>query len=317
MVDTYQLLSSGREKPSFQGLQTLILLVLSKRLFFVSPDEIWRATGDILRLALVMGLNEDPSVLAPDMPNIDAELWRRLWYTIANLELDASLRRGMPSSLQGVKVNCAFPGDDSDELRLIPNQDDNSLRHAFTLHANISIPLRLNAISLLTAPDPDPNAIKESITMLHTARFNTESFRKAAERNLQDSHQCNGVMLELLFLQSILLLHVLTIQLPSSDLSYSISQMDCIPTCLRALGQLESLDPDQTLVESISNTIPLKLLWAYFGDDILRAAFTACYFFKSSTPRSLDAGITIPKTGAAFVGPDISGGSKQLQNTPI
>jgi hypothetical protein len=280
MVDTYLILSNSRAKPSIEILQTQVLLVLSKRLFSAPSIAIWRATGDLLRVALAMGLNENPRGHAAGDVHHEVQLRRRLWYTIANLELDASLRCGMPSLLQGLTTHCERPASDATGLAHSQDSVDDRLRAAFQNLAIVSFRARLDAVRGLTTSTPDPKDIRDRLSHLHSIRIDMKAEIQAAEQSVEDNQLCNAVMLEFLLLQPIILLHTLALQLPSSSTASAISFMDCLPACLRALGQLEALNLEQTQFESITNPIPWKLAWAFFGDDLIRAAYTACFFVK-------------------------------------
>jgi hypothetical protein len=286
MVHTYQLMSSGRVKPSISILQTYALLVLCDRLFSVSSINIWRAAGDLLRLALAMELNQDHRSDGINDTQPEAQLRRQLWCTIANLELDSSLRCGMPSLLQGMLFDSDGPlTETSDLLNLQDVSDNQALKSDFQHLANATFQMRLDALRILTNPTPKPNDVRTIISSLHSIRIDMKAARQAAEKSSQDKHICNAIMLELLLLQPIILLHTLALQLPSSPAALNITFMDCLPACLRVLGQLEALDPEETQFESISNSVAWKLAWAFFGDDVIRAAYIACYFFKFSATR--------------------------------
>lgn len=68
------------------------LLIIAKR---VNCMDVWASAGLVVRLAMTMGLHRDPDKL-PNVSVFHAEMRRRLWATILELDLQASMERGMP-----------------------------------------------------------------------------------------------------------------------------------------------------------------------------------------------------------------------------
>ncbi|KAK0722143.1 hypothetical protein B0T26DRAFT_641820 [Lasiosphaeria miniovina] len=78
---------------SIPGLQIMCLLQLAKQTAGVGGDLTWISAGSLLRAAMHTGLHHDPDTLVP-MPRLRAELRRRLWTTILEICLQASLDAG-------------------------------------------------------------------------------------------------------------------------------------------------------------------------------------------------------------------------------
>ncbi|KAL4930299.1 Zn(II)2Cys6 transcription factor [Aspergillus undulatus] len=85
-------------KTEFSTLQTETLTVLAQWLKSDPPEELWRATGSLARSAMVMGLHLNPSNCA-DFTLFQRETRRRLWTTIVEFELQASIESGMPEHI--------------------------------------------------------------------------------------------------------------------------------------------------------------------------------------------------------------------------
>ncbi|KAK3385326.1 fungal-specific transcription factor domain-containing protein [Podospora didyma] len=75
------------------GLQILCLLQIAKQTTGVAADLAWVSAGSLLRAAMLMGLHHDPDNLTR-MPLLHAEMRRRLWATILEIDLQASLDTG-------------------------------------------------------------------------------------------------------------------------------------------------------------------------------------------------------------------------------
>ncbi|KAI9871186.1 MAG: hypothetical protein M1823_008521, partial [Watsoniomyces obsoletus] len=59
----------------------------------------WTIAGSVLRLAMAAGLHREPTYLSSKISVFDQEMRRRLWFTILELEMQASSDRGMRASI--------------------------------------------------------------------------------------------------------------------------------------------------------------------------------------------------------------------------
>ncbi|KAF2260502.1 putative C6 transcription factor [Lojkania enalia] len=76
-------------------LQTSILLLLARESIAIDGSFIWISTGELLRLAVYMGLHRD-ALRLPRRTFYEAEMRRRLWNTILELILQSSITSGGP-----------------------------------------------------------------------------------------------------------------------------------------------------------------------------------------------------------------------------
>ncbi|KAI1329532.1 hypothetical protein F5Y16DRAFT_88371 [Xylariaceae sp. FL0255] len=83
----------AKGKLTIAGLQVMILLTLARTSAGIGGDLVWIHGGSLTRSALFMGLHRDPSRLPP-MSRFDAEMRRRLWNTILELELQTAIDAG-------------------------------------------------------------------------------------------------------------------------------------------------------------------------------------------------------------------------------
>lgn len=100
---------SGRPLPhSWTILAIRCLIIIAKRANHIQGNEFWIATGALLRSAMAAGYHREPNSMA----NISAfhrEMRRRLWATIIELDLQASMERGMPPSVRRGDFNTRPP----------------------------------------------------------------------------------------------------------------------------------------------------------------------------------------------------------------
>ncbi len=78
------------------GLQIQCLLLIARQSLAVVDDLVWISSGSLVRRACSMGLHRDPKYF-PNMTVLQAEIRRRLWATIMELNVQFSLESGMRS----------------------------------------------------------------------------------------------------------------------------------------------------------------------------------------------------------------------------
>ena len=84
-----------KSRMTLDGLQAMCLLHLAQQTYGIGGDMGWILTGSILRVAMYLGLHRDPSRF-PKMSILDVEIRRRLWATVLELVLQASIDSGGP-----------------------------------------------------------------------------------------------------------------------------------------------------------------------------------------------------------------------------
>ena len=83
-----------KSRLNISGLQIHCLVLLARNIHSVVGDLIWISAGSLLRTAFNMGFHRDPKHF-PRMSALHAELRRRLWATIVELNVQLSLDSGM------------------------------------------------------------------------------------------------------------------------------------------------------------------------------------------------------------------------------
>ncbi|KAE8366615.1 hypothetical protein BDV27DRAFT_125068 [Aspergillus caelatus] len=84
-----------KRRTELATLQVETLILLSRRLRLVPPEELWKATGTLIRSAMVMGLHLNLA-RCTELSVFQAQVRRRLWITIVEMDLEASIACGMP-----------------------------------------------------------------------------------------------------------------------------------------------------------------------------------------------------------------------------
>ncbi|KAJ5598994.1 hypothetical protein N7450_000061 [Penicillium hetheringtonii] len=99
----------------FKMIQTQCLLLVARLGVAGDGDVAWASSGSLIRSAITMGLNRDPTRFRKAMSPYWAELRRRLWMTIVEIDLKISLDRGVPPSVDLEECDCEMPSNWNDD----------------------------------------------------------------------------------------------------------------------------------------------------------------------------------------------------------
>jgi Fungal specific transcription factor domain/Fungal Zn(2)-Cys(6) binuclear cluster domain len=89
----------SQKHTTLEYYQMHVLLVIAKRMNCYKVKREWTIAGSVLRLAMAAGLHREPTYLSSKISVFDQEMRRRLWFTILELEMQASSDRGMRASI--------------------------------------------------------------------------------------------------------------------------------------------------------------------------------------------------------------------------
>ena len=104
-----------KSRINLTAVQIHCLLLLARQACAVSADLVWISAGSLLRTAMHVGLHRDPCRL-PKMSVLQAEVRRRLWATVLELQLQSSIDSGGQPLISLKDYDCEPPSnvDDAD-----------------------------------------------------------------------------------------------------------------------------------------------------------------------------------------------------------
>lgn len=102
-----------KKRLHISGLQIHSLLLLARLDNSVAGDLVWASAGTLVRTAFQMGFHRDPKFL-PRMSPLHAELRRRLWATVMELNIQTSIDSGMPTLISLNDYDTALPANVDD-----------------------------------------------------------------------------------------------------------------------------------------------------------------------------------------------------------
>lgn len=160
-----------RKRLTLPYFQLQCLALLAKRVNCVKLKQDWLTAGDVVRLALSSGMHRDPSLLATGrISEYEKEMKKRLWYTIAELEIQSSIDSGLQSSLTGLYFDTPAPANLPDEAFSLETKEMPASRPmeyftstSYLIAALRSLPLRIHLTKLLN----DPSSQLQYTDILH------------------------------------------------------------------------------------------------------------------------------------------------------
>lgn len=110
------------KRPDLRVFQIYCLSMVARRVNGLSANQAWIATGNLVKLAMSAGYHREPNSSAKVSP-FYIEMRRRIWATIVELDLQASVDRGMPPSVREGDFNTIAPMNISDHAIVEPHSD--------------------------------------------------------------------------------------------------------------------------------------------------------------------------------------------------
>ncbi|KAK3904905.1 Acetamidase regulatory protein [Staphylotrichum tortipilum] len=164
-----------KSRLGIRALQNSILLLIAREATGVGDDMVWATAGLTLRVAMYMGLHRDPAGLGPKTTTpLVAEMRRRLWNTVLELLVQASLNSGGPPLISADDFDTEPPGNfDDDQLTgavgedPVPRPDDQFTQTTIAIAVRNMFPQRLAIAKYL-------NDLSSCGTYAETIKLDTE-----------------------------------------------------------------------------------------------------------------------------------------------
>lgn len=190
-----------KDRLDTEGLQIHCLVMLARQIFSIGGDLVWMSMGSLIHRAMQIGLHRDPKYL-PKMTILQAEIRRRLWYTIIELLVQSSLDSAMPPRISFSDFDTEPPSNNNDgeidesTTELLPHPNKTYTSTSIQLLLIEALPVRLRTVQLLHGlrselAYPDVLALSSEITKVNSvcSKFiseNRQSGITAFHRNMCD-----------------------------------------------------------------------------------------------------------------------------------
>lgn len=269
------------KRPNLVVLQVRCLLLLAKEANYTQRNQAWSATGTLIKLAMSAGCHREPAPEAR-VSVFNREMRRRIWATVVELDLQASLDRGMLPTVQRSDYDTMPPLNINDEdiyETIIstpqPKPVDVATDSSFQVALSQSVGVRLKICALVNAP-------RITISSEELWKFDDEILHHLSEIPSWRTTDPTDV------------LHSRQVVLWRSLIQFNLrrSQLSLHSCC--ALGKLqepslihsrqarlesavEILCQHQLLIDHVG-----KLAWCAMNDNTFQAVFTICHHLLTS-----------------------------------
>ncbi|KAF7588825.1 hypothetical protein BBP40_005179 [Aspergillus hancockii] len=301
---------SRKQRTELASLQVETLLLLARRLRLVPAEELWGATGALVRSAMVMGLHLDLSE-SPKLSPFQVEIRRRLWFTIVEMDLQASVASGMPvmTSQQDIgppPVNLNDCDLDESATKLPtpkPLSEWTDSLSQISLVASLAERVRVMALVRRTGAGPNLSELVQQGRKIEEYLRNIPVvLRPEQVSGNGDSPAAllNSALLDVYTRRPLLCLYRPVVLEGSRDNPDFLEiHRVCLESSVAVLSYQDYFDPTVADLEMFDSNAYWDLFQVFCKGDILSAALSVCGCIKHSsqlhTPKSNPFDITAQK----------------------
>ncbi|KAB8071004.1 fungal-specific transcription factor domain-containing protein [Aspergillus leporis] len=287
---------SRKQRTDLAPLQADTLLLLARRLRLVSAEELWRATGTLVRSAMVMGLHLNLSECT-ELSIFQAEIRRRLWITIVEMDLQASATAGMPVMISQHDIGpppANLNDSDMDEstTELQPPRPLSQWTDSLTqVSLATSLPERVRAMALVRRVDQRPDFDK----LVQQGRKIEECLRqipaplKAEQTSMIGDSPAvllNRVLLDVYTRRPLLCLYRSVVLGNRGDgPAFLEIHRVCLESSVAILSHQDYFDPNVADLEIFDSNAYWDLFQILCNGDVLWAALSVCGCIKHANQR--------------------------------
>jgi hypothetical protein len=144
-----------------EGIQIYCLLLIAREVNSIGADLIWLQAGSLLRMAMYMGLHRDPAKV-PGIKLCEMEMRKRLWATIMEIGVQASLTSGGVPLISESDYDCPPPSNFDDYSLEEGAFDGRANENTFTsttiqIYLRRLLEMRLLILNLVNGANTDHN----------------------------------------------------------------------------------------------------------------------------------------------------------------
>ncbi|CEJ54176.1 hypothetical protein PMG11_00497 [Penicillium brasilianum] len=310
-------------------LQVETLLLISQELHLVPSEELWKASGSLVRSGMVMGLHVNLSQ-STNLSFYQAECRRRLWITIVELDLQASITSGMPvmtpqldfGPLTPLNINDVdFDESTSKSPSPRPLVEDTDSLSLITLATSLAHRIRvMNTVQQTNPRDNLSERVKQGLRLEKYISdvpaqlkldHDTESARPASVL----SH----VLLDIFLRRPLLyLLRPAITHISHDDPSFHEIRGACLDSSLAILSYQDHFDPQFADLDVSNTTAYWDIFYTLCQHDILQAALSVCEHMRLPTKTLVAASptrdVTEPRNSRIPI-PGRAGLTRIIENT--
>ena len=287
-----------KSRMNIQGLQALCLLYLARETCAIGADLVWISVGTLVRAAVFMGFHRDPEHL-PKMSLYVSEMRRRLWATILELILSASLESGCPPSINLKDFDTKPPSNlNDDDLENTSDQGPISPKpiSVFTdtsiqimslrsFETRLTIARYLNEFDTINSYDETLRLHRELTAACRGFTASVQRFQSAGSPQSRHPSRFQVKLVELSLHRIFLILHLPWLPAAEHDPRYYYSRKICIETAMRLYRGMtahKNSSPPTTLASPLASLDAQPLgAQTIERDDFQRLLICGCGTFRT------------------------------------
>ncbi|RDL33941.1 uncharacterized protein BP5553_08309 [Venustampulla echinocandica] len=277
----------GKQRITLPVLQAQTLLLIANTINNFSMAELWKESGNLVRIAMIMGLHRDPEDVA-EMSKFEKELRRKIWRTIVELDLWFSLSTSLPPAIEPSGFNSKplvhvddgqltedmteypapfQPSEWSDALpQIILGQSLKERLHAANmLSKNIIISRDAEELVVLA------KSLEGSLHFLHS---------KLPTRSKKRHTLFSDIMLDIHLRRLPLALYRI-VALSDHATRFPEARRGALRGSIATLSHSDALDPTVADLDTIKSRDYLNLFHIVCKMDIIQAALLLCYEIRA------------------------------------
>ncbi|OXV09646.1 hypothetical protein Egran_02591 [Elaphomyces granulatus] len=256
------------------------------------------ATGALVRSAMSMGLHLNPTQ-SNEISAFQAELRRRLWITIVEMDLQASMASGMPVMVPDVDFSPMTPANlnDLDFDESISELPISRPLHEWTdslpqvsLAMGLSHRIKVMTLVKNVVPEMDLTEVVKQGRKLEEALQQIPTCLKCnyvLENHKSPADLLNSVLLDIYTRRPLLCLYrPMLLRDTRDDPSFFEIQRACLESSLVILSYQDYFDPRATDPDALSSNSYWDIFQTHCKNDILWAALCICQYIRSSSRQS-------------------------------
>lgn len=297
---------SRKERTELATLQVEALIILACRLRLVAPEELWRETGTLVRSAMVMGLHLNLTGYA-ELSAFQTEQRRRLWITIVEMDLQASIASGMPVTIPEIDFGPLTPANlndtdfDDSTVELPPSKPLYEWTDSLAqVTLAMSLPHRIRAMMLVRAAGSGMDLseiVKQGRRLEECLRLIPPPLKveQAPKSDDNPTMLLNRVLLDVYTRRPLLCLYRPIVMGESrDDGAFFEIQQSCLESSLIVLSYQDYFDPSVADLDVFNSTSYWDIFQLFCKNDILWAALGVCGYMKLSTQRQQSTSLGSP-----------------------
>lgn len=274
------------KRPNLIVLQVRCLLIMAKEANYTQKNQAWSSAGTLVKLAMSAGCHRELP-LDTKMSVFNREMRRRIWATVLELDLQASLDRGMPPTMQQSDYDCSPPLNINDEdicesTTVSPEEKPMGVMtdSSFQVALMQSMGLRLRICALVNAPRVSLSSNEPSLLEgeIKQSLSDIPDWQDTTTSELPDAFVTEKQ-------QKILWRTLLESNLRRCQLSlYTYSALGGLQGSINSHATQARLEvavvilcQQQLLIDNVG-----KLAWCALADVTFHAAFTICHHLHAS-----------------------------------